>query len=424
MTTDPAREPFLLVYLHGEQIAEITRSAGKIGRLRYIDHGVPMLSTAMSPTIGRHPWKALGPWIEGLLPERPELLMQWRRQFGIRDQSPLSLLAYVGEECAGAARFIRPDRISQALGSSGLRPLSEAKIAAHLRVSLAAGSPATDEQGRFSLAGAQAKITLYQDTAGQWFMPTGDTPTTHIIKPVIPGMPGQELTEHMMLTAARGVGLSCATSVVTTFEGVPTVVVRRYDRIREGGSVRRVHQEDFTQALGLLPSRKYQSRGGPGPVQIVDHLRAHVAPAHAQHDVERFVQALIFNWLTLGTDAHAKNYSLLLDRNEARLAPLYDLNSYLALEANPHAKMSMRIGVAEYADAVARADWTDLAVAAGVDEEWLMSEIRRQAEVIPSALLEVLIHLREDGVDISGSPLRLVEAVVDWTGVAVRNVTG
>jgi serine/threonine-protein kinase HipA len=38
----------------------------------------------------------------------------------------------------------------------------------------------------------------------------------------------------------------------------------------------------------------------------------------------------VFNVIAGCTDAHAKNYSLLLDGNSVRLAPLYDLVSYAA----------------------------------------------------------------------------------------------
>ena len=39
---------------------------------------------------------------------------------------------------------------------------------------------------------------------------------------------------------------------------------------------------------------------------------------------------LIFNWLIAGTDAHAKNFSLLIAPGpQIRLAPLYDLASAL-----------------------------------------------------------------------------------------------
>lgn len=53
--------------------------------------------------------------------------------------------------------------------------------------------------------------------------------------------------------------------------------------------------------------------------------------ADPEADVERFLKANMFNWLIGGgTDAHAKNYSFLIDAgDEIRLAPLSDLSSQL-----------------------------------------------------------------------------------------------
>ena len=370
----------------------------------------------MLPTVRRHNWKVLGPWVQGLLPDRPDLLREWRRQFGIKDDNPLALLARVGEDLAGAVRFLRPERVEEALTAGDVIPVSEGDIATALRLTQAArvSSPSAGVQGWFSLAGAQPKIALYQDITGKWFRPTGNIPTTHIIKPVMASQPGQEVGEHMMMMLARSVGLTCAESTVATFEDIATVVVKRYDRREVHGSVQRVHQEDLAQALGVPPSRKYQLQGGPSPLHIVDHLRAHVAPEHVQEDVERFAQALIFNWLTVGTDAHAKNYSILLSGTQVRLAPLYDLNSFLAFGGTPSAALSMKIGSTYVADEVRKTDWTDVATLLGVDEDWMIDEITRQGGLIPGALLEIYLQLAVTGTDLAGAPTRLVEGIVNW----------
>jgi hypothetical protein len=63
--------------------------------------------------------------------------------------------------------------------------------------------------------------------------------------------------------------------------------------------------------------------------------------------VQSFVDAIIFNWLIAGTDAHAKNYALLLGGNGAvRLTPLYDLASILPYQTInlQKAKLAMKIG--------------------------------------------------------------------------------
>ena len=74
-------------------------------------------------------------------------------------------------------------------------------------------------------------------------------------------------------------------------------------------------------SLGLHPSRKYQNEGGPKPPR---HRRPPVpgnAPQEAQKAIRRFLDALLWNWIIVGTDAHAKNYSLLLHGGQVRLAP-------------------------------------------------------------------------------------------------------
>lgn len=107
--------------------------------------------------------------------------------------------------------------------------------------------------------------------------------------------------------------------------GERAIAVERYDRRHQSaeGPVLRVHQEDMCQALGIPPTAKYQSEGGPSPEQIIDLLRTEVRPAHtAEAQVADFVDALALNWIIAGTDAHAKNYSPLLSGARVRLAPL------------------------------------------------------------------------------------------------------
>jgi serine/threonine-protein kinase HipA len=101
------------------------------------------------------------------------------------------------------------------------------------------------------------------------------------------------------------------------------------------------------QGLGRPPTTKYQSDGGPAPEQIIAMLREQVSPpTAATAAVARFVDALAFNWVIGGTDAHAKNYSMLLAGAQVRLAPLYDIASALAYEDMyvPRLRMAMRIG--------------------------------------------------------------------------------
>ena len=104
-------------------------------------------------------------------------------------------------------------------------------------------------------------------------------------------------------------------------------------------------KRDMCQALSVLPARKYQSDGGPGPGDIVSLLRRSMPPGVAAEEVSRFVDALIWNWLIAGTDAHAKNYSLLIASDQVRLAPLYDVASALPYRVpQRELRLAMKLG--------------------------------------------------------------------------------
>ncbi|MPZ35194.1 MAG: hypothetical protein GEV13_30175 [Rhodospirillales bacterium] len=181
---------------------------------------------------------------------------------------------------------------------------------------------------------------------GRWGVPSGRIPTTHILKPESAEFDGHAENEHFCLTLARAVGLPAAQSNVHRFGHEVAIVVERYDRVTlDDGDITRIHQEDMCQALGVMPTSKYQSEGGPRPADIAELLRRH--SSRPQEDVGTFVDALVFNWLIGGTDAHAKNYSLLHGSGGAlRLAPLYDLASALPYDQldERKLKLAMRMG--------------------------------------------------------------------------------
>ena len=97
-------------------------------------------------------------------------------------------------------------------------------------------------------------------------------------------------------------------------------------------------------------------------------------------DIRRFVQALVFNWLICGTDAHARNYALLLEHNSVRLAPLYDLNSHLAYSDGRGNHLSMQVNGQFGAAALSVDDWIAFAPKLRVDQDWIRDEIRRQSD--------------------------------------------
>ncbi|SNY72622.1 HipA domain-containing protein [Paractinoplanes atraurantiacus] len=175
-----------------------------------------------------------------------------------------------------------------------------------------------------------------------------------------------------------------------SFNGERAVAVDRYDRLPRGdGTITRLHQEDMCQALGLPPSAKYQSEGGPTPEQIISLIRHVVRPmVVAEAEVDRFVGALALNWLLGGTDAHAKNYSLLLMPGQVRLAPLYDVASSLPFDDmyRPRLRLAMKIGSEYRIEAITGRHWRAFAERNKLDAGRLLARIDDLAARPPEAL--------------------------------------
>ena len=343
-----------------------------------------------------HGDRAVRSFLWGLLPDNSDVLQWWARRFGVSRYRVVDLLAHVGEDCAGAVQLVRPERATELQGTatsadekSSVTWLSEKELETRLRdlrMNPAAGRAANDA-GQFSLAGAQPKTALYQNAAGRWGIPTGRMPTNRILKPPTIGLGDFAWNEHLCLALAREVGLPAAASSVETFGGEIAVVVERYDRAAIGTALVRVHQEDMCQALGVPPTRKYESHGGPGIAEIAELLRTH--STEPVTDVNRFVDSIALNWLIAGTDVHAKNYSVLHAAGpQLRLAPLYDLVTVLPYPqlARKGNRLAMAIGGERLVREIDASHWNSLARTVGVERAGVLARVERLATEIPSAL--------------------------------------
>ncbi len=342
------------VILEGQPIGEVERLVSGALRLRYddtysTDPTATPLSVSMPPPREVHGDARITPWLRGLLPDNADVLTRWGRNFSVSVASPFPLLTtQVGHDCAGAVQFCVPGEVDELLDRPGdIMWLTEGEVAARLG-NLRADSTSwlgPGLTGQFSLGGAQAKTALH-NANGRWGVPTGSVPTTHILKPAVAGFEAQHINEHLCMTAARALGLPAADTRIEAFEEETAIIVERFDRTIRDGALVRVHQEDLCQALSIPPARKYQSDGGPTPAQIAELIRSSIPGPDAQTDVWRFADALVFNWLIAGTDAHAKNYGLLLAGTQIRLAPLYDIASLLPYDdSDGHkVKLAMKVG--------------------------------------------------------------------------------
>ena len=410
----------LVVVLEDVTAGTIVRLRG--GRLRfdysddYRNRLAPTpLSLSMPTQVRSHPDSAITPWLWGLLPDNDLVLSRWAREFHVSASSPFSLLSTpIGEDCAGAVRFAPTDQIERVLERPGeIAWLTDDDVAERLR-ELRQDSTAwlgKTFTGQFSLAGAQAKTALFFKD-GRWGVPSGSTPTTHILKPAVVGFDDHDLNEHLCLDAARRAGLVAVRTRIARFGDESAVVVDRYDRQIKDSVITRVHQEDICQALGIPPSGKYQNEGGPSPADISKLFRRVMPPRVADDAIGRFADALIWNWLIAGTDAHAKNYSLLLANDQVRLAPLYDIAS--ALPYGTHEKklrLAMKVG-GDYGIFPARNRWPAASRDLGLDAEALVDRVRELASLAPDAFADAASE--SDIVGLARPmPGRLVDLIAD-----------
>lgn len=410
------------VYIAGRLVGELHHLQG--GKLSFSYHEAWMdgrvaipLSLSM-PTITRtYEGKIIEAFLWGLLPDNEQTLARWAQRFQVSARNPFALLKHVGRDCAGAVQFLpRGDQVSR---GENVELLTDTQIGDRLR-DLRKDGAATrriGDPGQFSLAGAQAKTAFHFDkSSGQWGIPLGDTPTTHILKPPMPHLHGHTENEHFCLQLARKLGMDAAHSQVIDFAGEKAIVLERYDRRNIDGKTIRIHQEDMCQALSVMPTLKYENQGGPGIATISNKvLPASLDPVR---DRQTFMVANVFNWIIAGTDAHAKNYSMLLGaQGEARLAPLYDISSILPhlgegeIQAEMrYLKLAMKIDRVYPIDEVMPRHWERCATSAKVGGEYTMRTIRHQLAVMPDVASECAQELRHEGIthEIVG---RLVDAI-------------
>ena len=360
------------------------------------------LSLSMPLVVAEHENAKIEPWLWGLLPDNEAILARWGQRFQVSPRNPFALLAHVGEDCAGAIQIVQPERADalRTQPAGQVEWLDDKDIAERIRIlrkDQAAWRIARDA-GQFSLAGAQPK-TAFLFENGRWGIPSGRAPTTHIVKPPIEAFDGHAENEHVCLALARTLGLPAAASQVRVFDGEVAIVVERYDRVRMGDTIRRLHQEDMCQALGLPPTGKYENEGGPGVPPIVELLRTY--SSRPIDDVCTFIQALALNWLIGGTDAHAKNYSVLIGAGgRARLAPLYDIASTLPYDFDfKKLRLAMKIGGKYLLDDISLRHWNKLASSVRLDEGQVRTKCLDLAERLPDALADVIKTARADGLD-------------------------
>ena len=333
------------------------------------------LSLLMPLSPRRVPPRLFLPWAANLLPESTQL-RAIGLQLGAAPEDVIGILAELGRDTAGALSIGKPGTTSP----HDWRPVPNDKALEKILEELPSKPFLVGEDGvSMSLAGVQSKLGVAIDDQSRICVPVNGAPSTWILKPDSERLFGGVQNEALCLVLARRVGLN-APEVTTGKAGERTyLMVKRYDRVEQTGRWRRLHQEDFCQALGKPPSAKYESNqtGIPGPTLV--EMFATTRNAMQAPDVVNLLDYVIFNVIACNTDAHAKNYSLMISGRGFKLAPIYDVMCALAWE-HVTRNMAQKIAGKNRGEHLKRRHWQRFAADVGLNAPRLIARVEALAK--------------------------------------------
>lgn len=334
--------------------------------------------------------KIAKPFFAGLLPEGDKRIAV-ANILKVSNKNDFALLDGIGGECAGALIFLEPGQKPpvEAHTSDSIDWLVEDQLLAVLRKLPKRPLLAGESGLRLSLAGAQEKLpvvareVLGKDGLSHFEigLPKNNIPSSYILKPEISGVDGSVYNEAFCLALARELKLDAATAKIGRAKDKVYLLVQRYDRLLDDGQLRRLHQEDFCQALGVAPELKYQHEGGPSIADGFALVRKVTTPSAPQ--LLRLLDYIIFNCLVGNNDAHAKNFSLLYSRSGIQLAPLYDVLS-TAVYPDLSDSMAMKIGSKYRFEELHARHWVQMAEAAQLGAPQLKRRVLEIAGQLPN----------------------------------------
>jgi len=360
------------------------------------DDRTPALSASLPKRTERYPRRECRPFFAGLLPEASQR-DRVARSLGVSPLNDFALLDRLGGDVAGALQLLPPGESPADLDSDySPQPLDDAALIDVLDKLPWRPLFAGEAGLRLSLAGAQSKLPVVT-VDGQIARPAPGQPTTHILKPAISDFPHTTENEAFMMRLARAVGLDVASVEPRRVGDRTFLLVGRYDRSTgPDGRVRRIHQEDFCQALAVAPEIKYAGEGGPTIEDCFALL--HRVAARPAVEILKLLDAAIFNLIVGNADAHGKNFSLLHDAAGPRLAPLYDLVMTTAYpELSPALAMPIG-GCARLADIDAHC-WAAFAEEAKLGLPLIRRRVAEIGESVTRKAQDVAQELTTPGLD-------------------------
>ncbi len=342
-------------------------------------------------------------FFEGLLPEgfTRRTVAAWLH---LQEDDYLSMLHLLGRECLGA---IRIEAAGESYAASYERVTRE-----QVKELAAEGASKTAEivtKSHLSLTGASGKAGLYYyDAEDAWYLPKGSAPSTHIVKQSHVRLDSIVLNEQLSMMAAAKCGINVPESfIVNVGDGTDREVLystRRYDRTFQDASHMisgmlcplRLHQEDFSQAMGIPSAQKYE-KGHAGYLRRMFEILK-IYSADPVSDQQKLWDEIVFCFLLGNTDAHIKNFSLVYgkDLRSIRLAPAYDLVSTTVYEQSTR-EMAFAIGDALLIDDVTEASFREAADEAHIGKRFAAGRFDYICSRFREALRDAARELSDSG---------------------------
>ena len=298
------------------------------------------------------------------------------------------------------------------------RPATWVDIAARLRRTGVPALVAENIEGaRISLAGAQDKLLLTVSPDGSPALPEGAAPSTHILKPDIRGLDGvweSALNETLIMQLAAHLELGVAQAAYQP--DTRACLIQRYDRVADGeGGLQRLHQLDLCQLAGKPSTVKYESDGGP---TLADCRKLLATTGVGGADVKRFLQWILFNLLVGNNDSHAKNLSVLRNRDgKYVLAPFYDLMC-TAIYPGLSARFAFAIGGEDKPGAIGKEQLDAMARELGFNPRYVAATAQSLVGALPDALAMVRHGLWDQAR--LGTERTLLDRLTQWIASNTR----
>lgn len=385
----------LSVFLHDVYVGILNYEQGKLTfeyDKDYIQQpSARPISSALPITSEIFSHQMVAPFFSGLLPDEG-VRYRLAKYLHLSDKNIFGLLEAIGGECAGAIS-LKLDQEPQPQEKPQYIVLSEQEVLDVMSSLEHRPFLVGEDDIRISAAGAQCKLMIaFVD--GKLAIPKGNTPSTHIIKPNIPGYVDTVFNEYFCMLLAKSIGLMTPNVQIVHLQNHNFYIVERYDRTVNLGEIRRLHQEDFCQILNIPPEIKYESEGGPSLEQCFNVLDTFIQLGRMPGvDKLRLLKLIIFNFLIGNTDAHGKNFSLLYQSKGVNLAPCYDLLSTVVYSSGLKDKMAMKIGGEYQIRRIQKKHWERLAVQIGFKFPFVMQQIKKMVFDIQKQLPVIMQNI-------------------------------